>query len=316
MEAEQHLNFVIAHSIPQSLTLSSFRSEGERDKEINDLISAISTNQWNRFPNLVSFKKISDELTYKGGIVLKGSQIVVPKKLRKPILNLAHRTHLGINKTKSLLRSKVWWPSMMSDIETIVRECKSCTLVQPPHRPEPLAVTEMPPCWSKLHVDLCGPFPDGWSILGVIDAGSRWPEVFAIKSTKTEVVTKKLFELFVNKGRPLQIVSDNGPQFISQHFKDFCKEWGIHHHRVTPLYPQANSEIERFFRTIMKTIKIAVLENKDWKEELRNFLLVYRNTPHSTTGKSPAELIYGRSIRDKLPSIEQEPTASYKNCHG
>ena len=314
LEVEQHLNQVIAYSIPRSMTLSQIRSEGAKDQEFQNLISAITSNNWHQYPELNAFKTVSKELSHKGGVVLKGNQLVVPKGLRATVLSIAHANHLGINKTKSLLRTKVWWPSIGSDVEKLIRDCVSCTLVQPPNKAEPLTMTEMPPCWSKLHVDLCGPFPDGFSIIGIVDAGSRWPEVLIVRSTKTSVIVDHLSKLFINKGRPVEIVSDNGPQFISSEFRDFCKSWNVHHHLVTPEYPQANSEIERFFKTILKTIRIAVSEGKDWKKELQQFLLTYRNTPHSTTGKSPAELMYGRQLRDNLPAIEGAPTAAYKEA--
>lgn len=208
----------------------------------------------------------------------------------------------------------MWWLTISLEIEQLIKNCKSCIVVQPPLKPEPLTMTKMPPCWSKLNVDICGPFPDGWSIIGVIDAGSRWPEVFIVKSTVTSVIVKELEDLFINKGRPLEIATDNGPQFISHEFKEMCRKWGIKHHPVTPYYPQANSEVERFFKTILKTIRIAVSENKDWKQELKQFLLIYRNSPHATTGKSPAELMYGRSLRDTIPSLEPKPSEAYKQA--
>ncbi len=72
---------------------------------------------------------------------------------------------------------------------------------------------------------------------------------------------------------------------------------------VTPYWPQANSEVERFNRTLEKAIRAANTEGKDWKSELNTFLLNYRATAHCTTGKSPAVLLFGREIRTKLPSL-------------
>lgn len=42
---------------------------------------------------------------------------------------------------------------------------------------------------------------------------------------------------------------------------------------------------------------------KDWKADLLEYLMMYYTTPHSTTGKTPTELLFGRTIRDKIPSI-------------
>ena len=50
-------------------------------------------------------------------------------------------------------------------------------------------------------------------------------------------------------------------------------------------------------------------ENKNWKRAIFKFLLNYRATPHSTTGKSPAELLFNREIHTKLPELVLENNA-------
>ena len=83
----------------------------------------------------------------------------------------------------------------------------------------------------------------------------------------------------------------------------YMKENGIEHRTVTPLWPQANGEIERQNRTLLKAMKIAYSKGQNWRKELPKFLLAYRSTPHSATGVSPAELLYNRKIRTKLPEL-------------
>ncbi|KAJ8036440.1 hypothetical protein HOLleu_20414 [Holothuria leucospilota] len=61
-------------------------------------------------------------------------------------------------------------------------------------------------------------------------------------------------------------------------------------------------------RTMESTIRAAAIEHRSWKQELYVFLRNYRATPHSSTHVSPAELLFGRPIRVKLPQIEPEPT--------
>ena len=54
-------------------------------------------------------------------------------------------------------------------------------------------------------------------------------------------------------------------------------------------------------RTIEKSVRIAHSQGKHWKTELYRFLLDYRTTPHVTTGIAPADLLFNRQIRNRLP---------------
>lgn len=60
---------------------------------------------------------------------------------------------------------------------------------------------------------------------------------------------------------------------------------GIQHRKVTAKWPQANGEVERQNRSLLKRIQIAQAERKDWKKELNVYLASYRTLPHPTTGQ-------------------------------
>ena len=55
---------------------------------------------------------------------------------------------------------------------------------------------------------------------------------------------------------------------------------------------------------------IAHNEGRDWRKDMQKFLLGYSSTPHTTTGLSPAKLLFGREIRSKLPGVEDLRSAS------
>ena len=57
------------------------------------------------------------ELCAIGQLIIRGTRIIIPKRLRPRVLNLAHEGDLGIVGTKQKLRSKVWWPGMGKDAE-------------------------------------------------------------------------------------------------------------------------------------------------------------------------------------------------------
>ena len=79
-------------------------------------------------------------------------------------------------------------------------------------------------------------------------------------------------KIFLTHGLPRSLRTDNGPQFISDHFKGYIEKNGIEHIRTTPLWPQATGDIEREEnRTILKRLRIAQAEGRDWRSQTDNF---------------------------------------------
>lgn len=131
-----------------------------------------------------------------------------------------------------------------------------------------------------------------------------------LTSTTTEKIIDSLESIFSRHGLPVTCKSDNGPPFRSDLFREYCENNGIKHVRTTPKWAQANGEVERQNSSLMKRIKIAQAEGLDWKCELKKYVTVYRSIAHATTGKSPAELLFNRKIRGKLPDICESHTAA------
>ena len=314
---EEYINFVIGNTIPKSVSLQETVVESLNDEELQSIIQAVTTNNWQKFKGNRAYYHLRNELTHKNGLILKDNQIIIPTSLRTRVIKLAHEGHMGKTKTKQLLRSKVWWPGIDRAVDNLISQCIPCqsTTWEGKESVTPLKPTPAPSTpFTCIHVDLCGPFPTGESVFSSIDETSRWPTVTILKSTVTSKITSVLDDLSSTFGYPDCIRSDNGPQFISKEFKDYCIKQGIDHKPVTPYYPQANGEVERFFRTLKKVICCAINEGKPWKNEILKFLLNYRNTPHQTTGKSPAEIVLNYEPRTRLPSTRKlsNPTAEQK----
>ena len=229
---------------------------------------------------------------------MKGSRIVLPQKMQRRALILAHEGHQGVVRAKARLREKVWWERMDKDVEAFVRECYPCQLVGARPKPEPIRSTPLSQGpWEEIAIDLCGPLP-------VIDYFSRWPEVVWMRNITAQNIIKCLETMFATHGLPYSVRSDNGPQFVAVEFEGFLEYLGIQHKKGVPYWPQSNGEVGRFNSTMMKVIRIAEVKRKPWKEELQKFLFQYRTTPHTVTGVSPAEMPMGRKLRNKLPKMQ------------
>ncbi|XP_057312326.1 uncharacterized protein K02A2.6-like [Hydractinia symbiolongicarpus] len=301
--ADRYIHMVCNTSLPVALSLTTIQEATHRDPVLVKLKECLRKGHFPDKGAVTTFKRQRLHLSVSKEIVMCDNKIVVPEELKHRVIDLAHEGHQGIVRTKQRLRTKVWWPAMNADVENFIRHCHPCQVVGPAQTPSPMEITPIPRgAWLMLGCDLCGPFPTGENLLVCIDYFSRFPEVEILhKITSTAIVTK-LRKLFSRYGAPEELVSDNGPQFVSNTFKKLMNEFNIHHRRVTPYHPQANGEVERFNRNLKKVVQTAIAEAKDWRVVMQNFLLNYRNTPHATTGVTPAELLFNRTLRDKLPS--------------
>ena len=112
--------------------------------------------------DISQFYSIKDELYVADGLVFRLNQIIIPGKLRRTVIKAAHSLgHLGMTKTKQILRQKYWFPEMNKMVEQLVGQCYECQVTTREHRQEPLKMTEIPEKpWQVVSVDFGGPYPD------------------------------------------------------------------------------------------------------------------------------------------------------------
>ena len=157
--------------------------------------------------------------------------------------------------------------------------------------------------WQRIHIDYAGPFQNSMFLV-VVDAHSKWPEVIPVSSTTSSSTIEVLRDLFARFGIPEQIVSDNGAQFVSEEFQAFVKSNGIRHITSAPYHPATNGLAETAVQTFKQALRSMHQSSKPVKEKLAKFLIAYRNTPHSTTGATPAQLLLGRPLRTRLDLVK------------
>ena len=125
-----------------------------------------------------------------------------------------------------------------------------------------------------------------------------------IKLTSSAKTIEVLRNLFARFGIPDQIVSDNGPPFMSEEFLSFTKSSGIRHITSSPYHPATNGLAERSVQSFKRELRSTSESPSSVREKLAKFLMVYRNTPHATTGESPAMLMIKRPLRARLDLVK------------
>ena len=249
----------------------------------------------------------SSELTTEGGCIMWGGRVVIPTVLRKRVMSELHEVHPGMSRMKSLARSYFWWPGLDKDIEEMVRKCPVCLSNQRSPVSAPIHAWEYPRSpWERVHIDHAGPV-NGKMFLILVDSFSKWIEVEVVNSTSSEATIVVLRKLFATHGLPCVLVSDNGPGFSSEEFNIFLSRNGVKHLYSAPYHPSSNGQAERTVRTFKESLKGLKEGSLDMK--LSRFLFKYRITPQTTTGFSPAELLFNRRLRSALTLLKPDRRA-------
>lgn len=156
---------------------------------------------------------------------------------------------MGIVKTKSISRTH-FWPNLDSDIEAMVKGCvQCCSMLPDPRKAEliPWRSEERP--WSRIHLDFAGPIKNTYLLI-IVDAYSKWIEVFRTKNTNGEFTLDKLYEISCRFGFPNTIVTDNETQFTNNDFKQFTSEFEIKHIFTAPGFPATNGQAESAVKVV------------------------------------------------------------------
>lgn len=255
------------------------------------------------------FLPFKHELGFVGDMLVRGNKLVVPTALKTRMLDIAHEGHPGESVMKRRLRDRVWWPGMDNDAVSRVKACEGCRLVGLPSRPEPMSRRPLPSGpWIDIAMDFLGPLPCGSYLLVIIDYYSRYKEVEIMFKITARDTISRLDRIFTRLGYPRTITLDNAKQFVSTDLDSYSKLHGITLNHSTPYWPQENGLVERQNRSLVKRLQISAALGRDWKKDLHDYLIMYYTTPHSITGKTPTELMYGHTIRSKLPAIEDIET--------
>ena len=301
-DADLYVNFIVDSTIPRAITRAQIGKATREDPEMQTLTRAITDSNHNlvkKSESLKEYNSIFNELSVSSdGIILRKHQIVVPKQLRSHMVDIAHEGHLGIVKTKGLMRLKVWFPRLDHMVETKIGGCLACQACTTTNNKMiiPLMSEPVPnQVWKSISGDFFGPLPSGHYLLSIVCKTSGYPIVEVLSSTSAQSVIPVCDRIFSEFGIPEIFGSDNGPPFQSREFSNYCAYMGIKHQRSTPYWPRGNAKCERLMKSLGKVVRTAQIEKKHWRQCLNQFL---RN---GSTGTSPNQLMFGRNISSRLP---------------
>jgi hypothetical protein len=166
---------------------------------------------------------------------------------------------------------------------------------------QPLPTVSTP--FDRLSMDFVGPLPATKNgnryILVLVDYATRWPEAFATKDMKATTVASILVdEIMCRHGAPVEILSDQAQDFVAEVVKEVCAFMRAKKIQGAPYHPQTNGLCERFNGTLCEALYSYCRRNQaTWDEMLPIALFGCRIAVQTSTGFSPASLLYGRELR-------------------
>lgn len=226
----------------------------------------------------------------------------VPAACRQNVFENIHRfSHPGVRASTKLISDRFVWPNMRKEIKTYVQVCIACQKSKiHRHNRAALANYATPnERFEHVNIDIVGPLPPSGNnryILTMIDRFSRWPEAAPMPDQTAETVAKTFIETWVARfGCPSKITTDRGRQFESTLFERLTATIGCQHFRTTSYHPQSNGIIERWHRTLKASLMCQ--QTASWADRLPTVLLGLRTAHKKDIDASPAEMLYGQTLR-------------------
>ena len=230
-------------------------------------------------------------------VLYKGMKVIIPNVMRKEMMNRIHSSHLGAAACVRRARDVLFWPGMSSEITDVVTACSVCSEYQARQQKEPLMTYKIPKTpWTLVGQDLFSYRGDDYLV--TVDFYSDYFELDHLSDTTAVTVVEATKAHFSRHGIA-DMVTDNGPQYTSQEFDKFARQWEFTHSTSSPLYSQGNGKSESAVKIAKSIIKKAKRDSKD----LYISLLEWRNTP-SKDGASPSQKLSSRRTRTTLPTSE------------
>ena len=240
-------------------------------------------------------------------------QIVVPKKYRVKIMEVAHdppmAAHMGVARTKQRIIENFYWPGIDAEVRRFCLSCDKCQRNTPkgkmrnaPLQHVPIVTTP----FEQVAVDIIGPInPTSTNgnryVVTMVDYATRYAEATAIPKIDSATVAEALFDMWSRLGIPERVISDRGTQFTSEIMKEVYRLLSIKGLYTTPYHAQANGLVERFNGTLKSMIhKLCIEQPTEWDRLLPAMLFAYREVPQESTRFSPFELLYGRQVKGPL----------------
>lgn len=256
-------------------------------------------NSWDQI--ILDYYPHRHSLISVGPVILLYDRPVIPRSLRLTVMEHLHAGHASASSMFERASNSLYWPNFRTDLINYRAHCLTCSRYAPSNPSMPPTMPEEP---SYPFQSICADFFSlgSRSYLVIVDRYSNWLTILKLAKDTTEETLKALRQFIITFGIPVTLTTDGARVFTASQFEEFCSKWGIIHRVSTAYNPQANKRAELAVKHAKRLIRGNTSQTGSLNtDNLVKALLIHRNTPSSDTGLSPAQVVFGRQVRDPLP---------------
>ena len=260
------------------------------------------------------YHQYRDTLLTVDGVVLLHDRPLIPVSLRPEVMDHLHAANAGVTGMYARASTSIWWPNMREDLIRLRAGCSTC-IKNAPSNPSAPPQAVIPPAYPFHSVSADFFQAAGHSYLAMVCRYSGWLSLFRLKKDDSQHVMSILREYFSRWGIPVTLTTDGASVFVSHDMEKFLTRYGVSHRVSSYYYPRANKRAE----VGVKSGKRLILDNISPSGSLNTdrvarALLIHHNQTDPISGLSPAEVIFGRRLRDHLPLQDHkfQPRAEWR----
>lgn len=300
----------------ERISYQNIRDASANCSTIAKIRESLLSGAWPK--ELRRFELVEQELELEGDVATRNGRFIPPDSMKIQILEIAHSSHASASSMKRLVRDRFWWPQMDVDINNLYENCEVCQQISAPAKPYPLQATRQPDRpWEFIALDHFSALYDKVTILVIQDYFSRFTITRFVETIDVKATINLLNEVFTIYGIPKRMRTDQGSTWKAEEFIEYVNRLNIKTEMSAPYAQWQNGLVERAMRTVKRAaISAIVIRDKERAEgktatdmaiktsirnKVKRAIYVYNRTPHSTTGHSPIEILWGRKSTDIFP---------------
>ena len=293
-----------------AISWSMIVDETSKDPTLCKLRGAIYSGFQESSADISEYLRFKDSLYIgDGGVIMYMDRAVIPSSLRKQVARNLHSAHQGTAAMLSRAQTIVFWPGITQDIKNVRDSCQSCNENAPSQAAtpaEPITTPSLP--FQQIFADFFA-FA-GRHFLVVGDRLSGWSEIYSTPTgshySGSRGLIRCLRSFFSTFGVPEELSSDGGPEFAADSTKAFLCNWNIRHRISSAYHAQSNGRAEVAVKSAKRLLRKNLGPNGSLDtDELLRAMLQLRNTPDPDCKVSPAEVIFGRPLRDAFSFVNR-----------